>query len=826
MPQALHRLRRRQSEISKPLTDAILTGPVFVADFKRTSTRVERAPRVATTPTASATRRASDRRSSSAAERSLGSVIKLLTPDAPITPRVQPLAARPSRSTSRSWCSSSSATRPEWGDDWREHFSVDIINGSPATSSNATTAAGHAPTCASGSSRTAPGGPSGCGRTSIPPENPGGRRHHRVVVARRRPRCGASADAPAPETALRVKFVQNCESGSSSGPTTPSIRGYDKQTEADFARPDNFFSNYEPLTPADARELMEDAIGFDQFTEPMQRPDPRSRAERRHRLLRLLGPAAAGRRQAEPRTRATSRCAPTSSTRREAYLAEMAAHGSSAACHLAARSTRPSTPCCRAAGNNPPEGRHPPARASSTRIHYLELPELFLEFICCMTGKSPSTTGAGSEGALTKGPFNALPPIIDLNNALVSFLLTGHEAFVTAAGYVGTEVAGRSRHQPPGPRESGRRMSAEERDPRFLIRTRLPRKVPGLRAPRAHGAWPAASATASTRASSTPSSARSSPPHTVFTEAMLRPEPQDLDVFADGSTISSSTQQPRRANVFRRRQHRAGLPAATRAAPHHARMASGRGKDLGDSEFRELFARENLLASDWYAARLAAKQSYDIEHYQRAAEGLERFQSGATNADTVERLHVQRELQAIYAGLARVSKPGLTSPSSSAHSDAKPSDASVPTETATVASRPARVIRPGCRTAAGAASQMCRCEPVQGAGLYTSGWRGPRARRARRPARPAPGRAPGPPPGRPPGCPRGCAGRPGGARRCRGTCRARRRGAPGVHRGRDVETTPAAGPARSAADDAASRSRSRSATTHSAAPSSGSRSPA
>ncbi len=26
-----------------------------------------------------------------------------------------------------------------------------------------------------------------------------------------------------------------------------------------------------------------------------------------------------------------------------------------------------------------------------------------MEFICSMTGKSPSTTGAGSEGALTKG---------------------------------------------------------------------------------------------------------------------------------------------------------------------------------------------------------------------------------------------------------------------------------------------------------------------------------------------------------------------------------------------------------------------------------------
>jgi hypothetical protein len=30
-------------------------------------------------------------------------------------------------------------------------------------------------------------------------------------------------------------------------------------------------------------------------------------------------------------------------------------------------------------------------------IPYFELPELFMEFICSMTGKSPSTTGAGSE---------------------------------------------------------------------------------------------------------------------------------------------------------------------------------------------------------------------------------------------------------------------------------------------------------------------------------------------------------------------------------------------------------------------------------------------
>mgnify|MGYP000132274648 CR=1 FL=1 len=50
-------------------------------------------------------------------------------------------------------------------------------------------------------------------------------------------------------------------------------------------------------------------------------------------------------------------------------------------------------------------------------IHYQELPELFMDYISSLTGKSPSTTGAGSEGALTKAPFNMLLPIYDLNNA-------------------------------------------------------------------------------------------------------------------------------------------------------------------------------------------------------------------------------------------------------------------------------------------------------------------------------------------------------------------------------------------------------------------------
>ena len=39
-------------------------------------------------------------------------------------------------------------------------------------------------------------------------------------------------------------------------------------------------------------------------------------------------------------------------------------------------------------------------------IHYLELPELFIDFIVSVTGKSPSTTGAGSGRSLDQKPFN------------------------------------------------------------------------------------------------------------------------------------------------------------------------------------------------------------------------------------------------------------------------------------------------------------------------------------------------------------------------------------------------------------------------------------
>jgi hypothetical protein len=110
-----------------------------------------------------------------------------------------------------------------------------------------------------------------------------------------------------------------------------------------------------------------------------------------------------------------------------------------------------------------------------------------MDFVCSLTGKSPSTTGAGSEGALTKGPFNSLVPTTDLNNALLSFILTGYGGFTTAAGHIGRKY--RMEHDlsllVP---ELWARMGADERDPEFLKRSATSRR----------------SRTSSTRASSFP----------------------------------------------------------------------------------------------------------------------------------------------------------------------------------------------------------------------------------------------------------------------------------------------------------------------------------
>ncbi|MGA3044325.1 MAG: hypothetical protein ABSF54_26425, partial [Bryobacteraceae bacterium] len=282
-------------------------------------------------------------------------------------------------------------------------------------------------------------------------------------------------------------------------------------------------------------------------------------------------------------------------------------------------------------------------------IHYQELPELFMDYICSLTGKSPSTTGFGSEGALTKGPFNAVSPVVDLNNALVAAVLTESAGFTTAAGHIGPNYRVDHDISMLAP-EVWCRVRVPERDPRFLIEggflekltdfewqgrtvlaSRLGYRITALFAERFLG-----------RIFETPDA--------VFPEEILRPEKQDLDAFAAGVEAIVAAQKRVAENYFYDESVHAACPPL-QALLHI--MAHGRweGKGSADPRVRAMFTRESVLASDWYKERLRAKQVRDVALWTRHIAALETFVSGPGS----RQFDVRSRLAEARMQLARVS---------------------------------------------------------------------------------------------------------------------------------------------------------------------------
>ena len=252
---------------------------------------------------------------------------------------------------------------------------------------------------------------------------------------------------------------------------------------------------------------------------------------------------------------------------------------------------------------------------------------MFMDFICSLTGKSPSTTGFGSEGALTKSPFNALPPVIDLNNALVSYILTGYHGFTTSAGHIGPHLRVDHDISLLAP-EIWARLSAEELDPVFLIRE-------GYLEPIKDFLHEGRTITASRLGYRiTEKFVRGflgrvfNNPNVVFTPEMLRPETQDQDVFIRGVEAIVEAQKHVAEDYFSDGSVAHACPPL-RSLLHIMAKGNYEGKGPAHPDVRALFTRENLLKSDWYQARLDAQQKKDIrlwtEHVAHLEEALKSF---------------------------------------------------------------------------------------------------------------------------------------------------------------------------------------------------------
>jgi hypothetical protein len=285
-------------------------------------------------------------------------------------------------------------------------------------------------------------------------------------------------------------------------------------------------------------------------------------------------------------------------------------------------------------------------------LHYMELPELFMEFICSMTGKSPSTTGAGSEGALTKGPFNALPPIYDLNAAFVSYSVTGYDGFLSSSGCLGPKTRVDHDISLLVP-EVWCRMGVEERDPAFLIGAgflepcsdfdHAGRKVLASRLGHRITA----------RFVSHFCGRVFNHPHAVFTEEMLRPELQDPATFADGMDNIVATQQ-RVAQYYFNDGSIAEACPPLRVLLHIMCDGHFEGKDLSHPGIRALFTREQVLASDWYRLRLRARQTIATQQWQNHIAYLQKFLAKAGYVEEAKRLDIAGRLEVAHREYARV----------------------------------------------------------------------------------------------------------------------------------------------------------------------------
>ncbi|MFO8023449.1 MAG: hypothetical protein R6U65_13350 [Perlabentimonas sp.] len=449
-----------------------------------------------------------------------------------------------------------------------------------------------------------------------------------------------------------VKLVENCEYLFFQRPDEAINKGYDKQAEADLSQLNNFTTNYQPLTPKDGKEIIEEAIEFDKFTQPIKELITKgAKDEKDYYFISPSHPRKLddGSISQNPRYLQTR---PEFNNPADGYLA-----------HVGVRFARkiPLDKPTQFPVNDVLPGRrnNPSNRAKGIRplsvyapIHYQQLPELFMDFICSLTGKSPSTTGAGSEGALTKGPFNMLVPTTDLNNALLSFILTGYNAFSTAAGHIGPHK--RFDHDisiliP----EIWCRLDIHEKQPEHMMKEGVLEKIEDFEY---NGEKILAS-----RLGYRINEAFAfkylgrvfEEPMSIFTEQVLRPEKQSMEDYVDGIKNICEAQKKVALNYFDDNSVEAAIPPL-KALLHIMAFGQYENKSISDSEVRMLFQREYVVNSKWYKERLQLKQQKEIDLWTRHINYIENFLSDDINTPISEELALNDKLKQAKAELKRV----------------------------------------------------------------------------------------------------------------------------------------------------------------------------
>lgn len=646
-----------KSEISKSIADYMLYGPIFVTDVKKDLDAVEKLMtfdysvrwQEGAEGKPDYEQRASRKLLDPA--RSLGSVVKLLTPASEYTEEYNAFLRSIPDEIKALIFAIKRFQEPGWETTWRSHFGVDIINGEPGHELKfrdrkligSYLRVGYLQTS---TWRTFKLRQDFAASFKIQTQDD--------ITASTVVRRSELVDVGPNAVGDCLKLALNCEYRLFQRPDEAIHRGFDKQAEADLAGRDNFISNFEPLTKSYVEEMLELVADFDAFSEPMQK------------LLRETAddPSAnyvvcsANPRQVDGKPSKNPRYLqnrPDLDRPFDYYVAEMGMR-----LHRALPADSPVVSPVNAVlmgrRNNPPEpDKGIKQLAVYSPIHYQELPELFMDLIASLTGKSPSTTGFGSEGALTKGPFNCVRFAADLNTALVSYLLTGLAGFSTPAGHIGPNV--RVDHDislliP----EIWCRLTPQERDPEYLKKegfleplqdverdgqlvpvSRLGYRITERFVQRFFGRI-------------------FDNPDKVFDEAMLRPETQDREAFFDGvAYIAESQRAVAQGLIDDGTIEELCPPLATLVRI----MVDGScdGLDARSPEFRAQFTREAMLASDWYQDRLVAFRDRELARLALLERELDRTRRRYAESYVLPPIDLDARLETIERERAKLLAP-------------------------------------------------------------------------------------------------------------------------------------------------------------------------
>ncbi|MCG1035327.1 hypothetical protein [Polaribacter sargassicola] len=449
-----------------------------------------------------------------------------------------------------------------------------------------------------------------------------------------------------------VKVIANCEAHLFQRPDEAIVRGYDKLAEFDIISDGRFLTNYEMLTKEDAIAIYEDTLNYDKYTEPVKN-FIKEIIDSKEDNVQFVLPSHPRIVDREP-------------TKNPRYLEPNKFYNETEASYISdvgvrlKRKIKQQDPVIHVVNAVLPGRRNNPAdREAGIRplavynpIHYQETPELFMDFICSLTGKSPSTTGAGSEGALTKAPFNMLTPTTDLNNALLSHILTESNGFSTAAGYVGAENKIDHDVSLLIP-EIWARMAPQDRDPNYLIKNGALEKLEDFE----HNGETILASRLGYRITKKFAllclNRLFDEPTAVFNKQMLKPELQNLEDFVDGIKNICEAQQKVALNYFEDGSIEAAIPPLKILLNI---MAYGHydGKDISDVELRKYFNRDYVVNSDWYKERLVLKQQSEIKYLTNEIKYLQDFISDDRNDKLVEEMDIMARLEKTEQQLNKV----------------------------------------------------------------------------------------------------------------------------------------------------------------------------